>query len=357
MKKVGLKELKDAYAKFNGNTDEMAKALGLSYSNVRYRIRKLEAVDVSPDVVNKYAVNADDKKADTIVGILETKIDQAKYVPMVDPNYFKRTVDSTMEKIGLKLKKNLFLIGEAGSGKTYGSEQLAARAKLPFLRVALDDSLILKELLGKRDIINGTTYFKEGILLSMVQIPSVILFDEVNANGNGKFFLHELLDHRRLFIKDAEGGKTIMLHQDCIILLAANPNTARYCGTSKLNAALVDRTTVVPVPCFTPEEIPQLFDTGKPAVTESLKKFYVDCQRIIRDQDLRVVFSLRGVQRIVEFIKAGETIAQALGMGFYNSAIVTASIKEKNTLENLAKVHFGVENFPETEVKKEEVNQ
>ena len=57
------------------------------------------------------------------------------------------------------------------------------------------------------------------------------------------------------------------------------------------------------------------------------------------------MLSLRGIKRIADSIKAGDTIQEALRYGFYNCALLTASEKERDTLESIAKVVFGAEHF------------
>lgn len=345
MRKVKQEQFQEAFTKHNGDPKKISQELGLSYSNTCWKIRNLEQAK-NPAKVEAFAVNREDKNSEQIIGILETKIDIENLIPEVDVNYqMRKEVDDKLEIFSAR-GENPALIGEAGTGKTYAVEQFAARKNLPFLRIACDDTATLKEYLGRREIINGTTYFRTGIFLELVQQPSVILIDEFNAIHSSRlFFLHELLDNRRLFIKDAEGGKVINLHKDCKIFLACNPNTARYSCTQKINAALGDRVVVIPVEPFNSEKIKHFFDTGAQNTTDALKNFYNDAVRMINEQGLRVVFSLRGVKRIANAIKSGDNLADALAFGFYNVAHLVANKEDKESLEKLARVHFGIEAF------------
>lgn len=271
--------------------------------------------------------------------ILTTKINAMDMLAEVLRGYVRRDVDNIVDTFS-KLKRNICLVGDSGTGKTTLVEQYAATRNLPFLRVSCDETTSLKMLLGTKEIINGTTYFRTGVLLELIQMASVILFDEFNALHSSKlFFLHELLDNRRVFVQDADGGKVIRVHPECKIFLACNPANKNYGGTNKMNAALGNRTTVIDVPNIKIEEMEKLFECG--ADTDNLKQFYGEANRAIYDRNLRVAFSLRNIQRASEAIKAGVKPIDALKYDFYNAALLTASEVERDIFEGIALRIFG----------------
>jgi midasin (ATPase involved in ribosome maturation) len=253
--------------------------------------------------------------------------------------YIPRDVDNIVKAFA-KLRRNICLIGDSGTGKTTLVEQFAANNRLPFLRISCDETSSLKTLLGSKEIINGTTYFRGGVLLELIQMPSVILFDEFNALHSSKlFFLHELLDNRRLFVQDADGGKVIKIHPDCQIFLACNPSNKNYGGTNKMNAALGNRTTVIDIPNIQIKDMEKLFECGKH--TDSIKQFYGEAVRAISDKGLRVAFSLRNIQRVTEAIHYGMKPLLAMRYEFYNAALLTASEVERDIFEGIALRIFG----------------
>lgn len=273
------------------------------------------------------------------LAVLRSKIDPKQMTPEKSRVYIKRKVDEIVEDFA-KLKRNICLIGDSGTGKTTLVEQFAAGHTLPFLRISCDETSSLKTLLGSKEIINGTTYFRGGILLELIQMPSVILFDEFNALHSSKlFFLHELLDNRRLFVQDADGGKVISIHPECQIFLACNPANKNYGGTNKMNAALGNRTTVIDVPNIKVSEMKELFECG--THTQSMIQFYEEASRAISDKNLRVAFSLRNIQRATEAINAGIKPYLALRYEFYNAALLTASEVERDVFEGIALRIFG----------------
>ena len=294
---------------------------------------KLKVVEVP---VAEVAINKDEK---TPLAMLRTKVDPTAMTPENLKSYVRRDVDNIVEAFA-KLKRNICLIGDSGTGKTTLVEEFAARHNMPFLRISCDETSSLKTLLGTKEIINGTTYFRSGVLLELIQMPSVILWDEFNALHSSKlFFLHELLDNRRLFVQDADGGKVIKIHPKCQIFLACNPANKNYGGTNKMNAALGNRTTVIDVPNIKVEEMDKLFECGKH--TDSMKQFYNECHKVINDKGLRVAFSLRNIQRATEAINGGMKPIQALRYEFYNAALLTASETERDIFEGIGLRIFG----------------
>lgn len=349
--KVSDKDFKDAYELHSKTlqkgelVEKLKEVLQMSGVNVYYRIRQLGlSGQQKPDAttVATASINKEDIHAEEITDILKTEIKDSDLIPAVNPEYKTRTLDAIVRRYADRTTPVL-LIGEAGTGKTETARQLAAELRLPFLRVACDDSAVLKEFIGRRELINGNTVFRTGLLIELCQRPSVILIDEFNALPASRlFFLHEMLDNRRIFIKDAKGGECINLHPDCRILLACNPNGAKYSGTNKINVALVDRCAVVNVPELNPDDFAELFDCKNKKNTENLKRFYCEVKRVVNEQNLRVAFSIRAVKRIADGLRNGDQIAEALAYGFYNSAYVTATDKERDALEQIAKVCFGM---------------
>jgi len=340
----------------NGATtaDELAKILNISKSNAFYRLRKLNGNGANLQHLratqNGAAANvaalmnkADAAELADVADVVFANVNAADYTPATLAEYKTRSIDGVVNK-WTEYGANVLLIGDAGSGKTTLAQQLAAIKRVPFLRVAMDDTATLRQFIGRPQARNGSTFFNGGVLLSLLQQPAIILFDEFNALPPSKlFFLHELLDGRRFFVADAGGGKIINVNKDVIILLACNPNNARYGGTNKMNAALIDRCAVVNVPRIDAADFADAFKCDTDKNTAALMKYYTAANELIKTNTLRVVFSLRGVKRIAAALRAGVCIADALAIGFYNCALLTAGDSERSALLELARVVFGVD--------------
>lgn len=253
--------------------------------------------------------------------------------------YYKaRKVDELVKNITARGETAL-LVGEAGSGKTSMCEHLAEEAFLPFLRIALDDSATLRDFIGTTQARDGKTFFDQGLLLETIQKPSWILFDEFNSLPPSRlFFMHELLDHRRLFVKELK--QSFDVHPECVITLACNPPSVKYSGTNRMNAALLDRCTVVEVPNLKPEEVPEIFDTGDESTTRALKAFYTEMNRAIEQRNIRTVFSLRSVKRIVAALKNNTPIKTAIEIALTNGAMLAGGDSERKAILDVAKTIF-----------------
>ena len=356
MKRIDTNEVRKAVAQFRDNPEELAKTLGVSKSHAYYLIRNhadsapvpaaTDNSEPTTQAVTTATTTTQDQDSGDKVHIIRTNVDYSAFIPPVDKQYKMRDVDRDIEAYSNRLDFATMLVGEAGSGKTYSIQQYAARKGLPFLRVACDDAVALREMLGRREIKQGTTFFKYGLMLEFLQNPSVILFDEFNALTSGKlFFLHEILDKmsdgRRVFVKEAD--TVINISKQCHIFLACNPNSAKYSGTNKLNVALADRARIINFQPFSVAEIKDYFDCGKKETTDALKAYYQEARKLIASSGMRAVFSIRAVKRIAESVKAGDDVAKALEHNFYNMALLTATETEREQLYNLAKVCFGLE--------------
>lgn len=355
MRKLEPSEVLKALASCGGDADKLAAALGVSKSHAYYLLRNKQgaAVAIQAPAVQPAAAPAQEppisaSEPQQEIHVLRTRVDFSAFIPPIDKQYKLRDVDEDITKYAERKDFATVLVGEAGSGKTYAAQQYAARHGLPFLRVACDDSLALRELLGRREIKGGTTFFKFGLLLEFLQVPSVILFDEFNALPGGKlFFLHEILDKmsdgHRVFVKEAD--TVISLNKDLRIFLACNPSTAKYSGTNKLNVALADRPRIINFQAFTVGEIKEFFDCGNEQTTAALKAYFAEARKLINQSSMRAVFSLRSVKRIAESLRQGDTIEKALEHNFYNMTLLTASETEREQLIALAKVCFGLDAF------------
>lgn len=330
------------------STDDLAKRLNISVSHAYYLLRNKNTQAVSvQSAAPAAAQTAAQTAAPDAVQVIRTKVDFTAFIPPVDTEYKMRDVDTAIEKYAARNDYATLLIGDAGSGKSYCAEQLAARQGKPFLRVMANEAALLQDLLGRRDINSqGATCFTFGLLLEFFQTPCVISIEEVNNTVPGKlFFLHEVLDNmksgRRVFVREAD--TVVNIHPDCVIIMSCNPNNAKYSGTNKMNVALADRCVVVPFEAFTPHDVPKFFDCGAAETTAALKAYYTEARKLIAQSGMRVVFSLRSVKRIAKAIRAGDSIDQALAHNFYNMTLLTASEAEREQLESLARVCFGLQ--------------
>jgi len=259
---------------------------------------------------------------------------------------------------------SVYLVGVAGTGKTSFAYWYAKKYNRPLLVINCDMGG-LRDLLGVWTIVTekkaeGETgellKFNFGLLAQFLVIPSVILFDEVNSlEPEELFFLHELLNNRRVFIKDAPNFPPINAHPETKLILASNPPT--YLGTKPLNIALLSRVVVFEVEPFTKEEIKRII----PEADEDILECYAKVNEYIIDNNIETVFSIREIKQYIQLYKEYmETIelteeeknmglevenkakALAITVAFLNKAKQSCEEEEFNNLKQIVSEKLGV---------------
>lgn len=136
--------------------------------------------------------------------------------------------------------------GPAGTGKSTFWEQFAARQGRGFTQIVCDKTLSRLELFGGKELANGSTYWKHGVLTLAITRPGmVVLLDEPSAARPGELIaLHGLLvPGGRLTL---ETGEVVFPAEGVYFAAADNTagrgdETGQYIDTGPMNAAFVNR--------------------------------------------------------------------------------------------------------------------
>lgn len=358
------KKLLELAEKYNWDANKICDEYGKSYANTCYKLFEL----MEKLGMKEKALSKENTVEDTVNSTIpkeslvnDSAFSLATFVPVkTEQKYIERAVDKDIqfwsECINAKgYREAIALIGEAGSGKNELMNRFAEKKKLPLLVIPCDDSQVLNQLLGYWQAVDGTTIWREGLLCSFVKEPSVVVFDEVNClPGSRLFMLHELLENRKLFSKDAPGDQALTpVHKDCYLFMAMNPPTAGYSGTNRLNIALGSRPVFIDVPPFNAEEMG--IDTGDAAKNKNLIKFYNETKRVIKQHGLRSSISIRNINRIANALRNGSSIKLAVLQGYVNSLLATASDVEKSTVMDIARTTFGADVIDERTIDTDNV--
>ena len=173
-----------------------------------------------------------------------TTTDAVLTVPVVEP-YFERKFDGlTEEQIyddARAHQENVLLTGDAGTGKTSSARNYAAKHNLPFVTIECTqqiDQSITQGRFVPTGVGNGTKW-RYSQLATAIQQPSVILINELTrmTPKAASLFLR-LLQERELLVEPL--NEVIRVHDDCIFIADQNTGVG-YTGTSKQDAALIDR--------------------------------------------------------------------------------------------------------------------
>ena len=145
-----------------------------------------------------------------------------------------------------RMKKPVLLVGESGTGKNHAVEAFCSALNLPHKRVNLNGGATIEDLIGCRELSDGSTQWRDGIVTQFCRHGGVVVLDEVNsADPEMLFVLHGLADHSRslTLTQKGDGGEVISANDNFMIVGTMNPLT--YEGTRRLNPAFLDRFGVI----------------------------------------------------------------------------------------------------------------
>ena len=139
------------------------------------------------------------------------------------------------------------LKGSAGSGKTLAVHKLAEQQGKRLAIITADGGLRKRDLIGQREIANGTTYFDAGEFATSAKNGDWALIDEANfADADAMGFLNGMTDRAGTEGSTFNiGGKVIDVHPDFRCFITRNQG---YAGTKNMNEALRDRFWTIEVP-------------------------------------------------------------------------------------------------------------
>jgi len=147
------------------------------------------------------------------------------------PNIHVPQVDST-DKFDWDALSNLLFAwehnlrtwvgGPTGSGKSTLVQQACAYTGTMCRRVNLSKESSTYDLIGKVDVKNGETYFKDGVIPQAMVTPCVLLLDEADAAlGDVNMALQPILEGNALVIGE-DGGRVVHPHAGFRIVATAN---------------------------------------------------------------------------------------------------------------------------------------
>lgn len=148
--------------------------------------------------------------------------------------------------LGKPARRNLFLMGDAGTGKTSVVLEVAARLNVPVYAIACSGKTRFAHLVGSRELINGSTVWRDGPLVSAMKNGGTFLANEITRLDAGEQMnLAEVLDSRAtLTIPDT--GEIVTAHDDFRVVVTGNSggfgdDSGAYVGEKASSYAFIDR--------------------------------------------------------------------------------------------------------------------
>lgn len=139
-------------------------------------------------------------------------------------------------------RKNVLLVGPAGTGKTHAAQQVAETLGLPFASISVTAGMSVSQLTGWL----MPTGYLESDFVRLYENGGVFLLDEMDAaDANTLTVINQALANRSFNIAQRTGSTEIKKHADFICIAAANTfgtgGDMIYAGREQLDAATLDR--------------------------------------------------------------------------------------------------------------------
>jgi len=251
--------------------------------------------------------------------------------PAVNKRYIFPDVATTIALTQIARKRNVYLFGPPGTGKTEWATQLAARTGRPLAVISCDNATDAPTLIGMTvPGANGGTTWQDGQLTRAIKTPGcVILIDEPSVARPGALMvMQNMLANRVLW--HAETGLRVPVAQGVIFIAADNTNGTGgggkygYTDTNQLNAAFMDRFGVRIDFDFLPraEEIRAL--VGYTGCTKELAELLISAAAVTRaaaaNAQLTTGISFRRLLSWAEQLTDGISPADAFRVTVLNGA-------------------------------------
>lgn len=265
-------------------------------------IGKITAKEVSSLTENvNEAIGRLEKAAQEVRPIVVKKGRKTKQIEGVRHANFDRLLVAT------QCGQPVLLVGPAGTGKTHSASQIAEVLGLEFYSISVGAQTSKSDLLG---FIHAggeyiTTQFREAY-----EKGGLYLLDEADAgNSNVLILLNAALSNGYMAFPD----KMVQAHEDFRLIASANTfghgASRQYVGRNQLDAATLDRFTVLPW---------DIDDRVEKSLSGDQDSWYnvvkAVRKRAIDELQLRVVISPRATKRGAELLTAGMPYEDAVEM-------------------------------------------
>lgn len=265
--------------------------------------------------------------------------------PEIDPHYVWRPSILVAFLAGLMTGENIWLSGDASTGKTTLAQQVAARLKRSLARINFNRSTAQDDLIGSMGVTEGSTHWQDGSITSAIQrAGSIIVLDEVTNTRPANHAVIQAVLERNGALVISTIGRTVRRAPGVIFCAADNTNGKGdehgiYLDTLEVNAAFRDRFSIsIAVPYMEVAQEAKLLKarTGLPTrAANILASFAEKCRAARMAGNLREPVTHRTLVAWAEALRCGLSPAVA----FEVCVAGKATLIDAESLRQLAATH------------------
>lgn len=219
------------------------------------------------------------------------------------------------------------VVGFPGTGKSEGLPNLvASRLRIPLFRFGLNKKgMMFDDLVGRESIMVqdgcSITQHKDGLLVKVVQHPTIVLLDEFcRANQEITNGCMSLMERGGKLIVENRADPVIKRHDGCWIMASDNVKglgdaSDRMVGTELMDGAILDRFDVtIEVDYLPVAAMTRLIKAWVPGIPDAdkLAKFVSLVQGSYKTGNLPLSLSPRGARAIAEYATIHRAYAPAV---------------------------------------------
>jgi len=261
-----------ANATFNLEAEEL--------DSIAVKVREMATGATFPSQTSLPSVLALDPEMVRDIGKVEVANMAAKLKAKAEPKVFvvqwpddtktrvKGTAHPSLSKVLMLAvaRKNILLVGPAGSGKTFLAKQVSESLKLPFAHISCSAGMSEGQLLGRLLPVGKGGSFEYVIseFVRCYEEGGVFLFDEIDAaDSNTLLVINSALANGYMALPNRSANPVAKRHPDFVCIAAANTwgtgADRQYVGRNQLDESTLDR--------FRIGQIAMDYDDGMPATS------------------------------------------------------------------------------------------
>ena len=219
------------------------------------------------------------------------------------------------------------VVGHPGTGKSEGLPKLlASRLRIPLFRMALNKKgMMFDELIGRESIVHKDghtiTEHKDGLLVKVVQHPTLVLLDEfARANMEIQSGCMSLMERGGKLIVENRPDPVVPKNPGCWVFASDNVKglgdaSDRMVGTELVDGAVLDRFDVTIEVDYLPQaKLVTLIEQWVPGIPNAnkLAQFAMLVQTSYKKGNLPLSLSPRGIRAIAEYACIYQDYAPAI---------------------------------------------